>query len=70
MRFKYLGEQSQFVSVPGVCSRIDVPSSSGALTYYPVSPATEFVVNVDIGYEITDTLTQTALLIDPRFQQI
>jgi hypothetical protein len=70
MRFKYLGEQSSFVQSNGNCTSITVPSSSGKVTYYPVSPATEFVVNSDIGYEVTDTLSVEALQVDPRFEQL
>jgi hypothetical protein len=55
-RFKYLGEPSfGVVATPGPCTAIKVPLKNGTIqTLTPISPATEFVIGADIGYEITD----------------
>lgn len=73
-RFKYLGEPARtgLVTSYGTTVQINVPKKDGTThTLTPISPATEFVINVDIGYEITDEFSLRALRADTaRFQEL
>lgn len=75
-RFKYLGEPARsYVTQYGPCKVIRVrcmasTDPSGKMEYLPVSPATEFAVDADIGHEITDSTSIRMLQADDRFEQI
>lgn len=73
-RFKYLGEPPRplLVTAYGPCTVIKLPKKNGTIqTYTPVSPATQFVIGQDIGYDITDARSLRALRADTdRFEEI
>lgn len=71
-RFKYLGEiERAAVEAYGPCTMIRLRKSDGTqASLEPVSPATEFVVGDDIGYDIDDARSLRQLRADPRFEEI
>jgi len=71
-RFKWLGiPQWGSIVFDQPVTEIRVKHKDGTVhTYVPVSPASEFVVNTDIGYEITDERCLRHLRADTRFQEI
>lgn len=72
-RFKYLGEKARtgLVIAYGPCQKIRLRLKDGTTTELtPVAPATEFVADVDIGYNINDERTLRALRADPRFAEL
>lgn len=71
-RFRYLGEQARpYVTEYGPCVEIKLrPKVGGTRSITPISPATEFVIGVDLGYDITDERELRFLRNDPRFAEI
>lgn len=72
--FKYLGEPPRpaLVVAYGPCTKIRLPKKDGTTqTLTPVSPATEFVIGADIGYDITDQRSLRAIRADTvRFEEL
>ena len=72
-RFKYLGEPARtgLVKKYGPCTEIIVPQKNGTrVSLTPVPPNTEFVVDQDIGYDITDSQAVRSLKYNSRFEEI
>lgn len=71
-RFKYLGEPVRpWVTTYGPTTIIRTPLKNGTIQELtPISPATEFVVGVDIGYDITDPLSLKVFRADTRYEEI
>lgn len=71
-RFRYVGEPAwASVVAYGPCTKIRTPMADGSTQEYdPVSPATEFVVGQDIGYDITDATAYKSLKYNSRFEEI
>lgn len=71
-RFKYLGEPERAAVVEyGPCTMIKLRKTDGTVAVLePVSPAIEFVVDEDIGYDITDERSLRYLRVDSRFEEI
>lgn len=71
-RFQYNGEPERSMVVEyGACTVVKVPLKNGtvqALT--PIAPATEFAIDADIGYEITDQRALACLRADSRFTEL
>lgn len=72
--FKYLGETARpgLVTSYGPTTEIRLPKKNGATDVLtPISPATEFVIGVDIGYDITDVRSLRVLRADDaRFEEL
>lgn len=70
-RFKWLGEAAiPGVENPGPMTRLTLPRKTGGpQVLTPVPPATEFVINEDIGYDITDERSLRTLRADTRFEE-
>ena len=69
-RFKYLGAGWTGVTV-GTIQTIRQKNKDGTTTEYePVEPATDFVIDEDIGYDITDERALRSFRADPRFEEI
>jgi hypothetical protein len=65
-RFRYLGElPREYVVAYGPTTEFRLPR-----ILLPVSPATEFVVGVDIGHDITDQFELIKMRADTRFAEI
>lgn len=55
----------------GPCSLIRLPLKNGTIqALTPVSPATEFVIGQDIGYEVTDQRALACMRADSRFTEL
>ena len=72
-RFKYLGEVLDLGpgNSFGPCLKIRLRLQDGSVQeILPVDPETEFVVDEDIGYEITDDRCLRHLRNDARFEEL
>jgi hypothetical protein len=74
-RFKYNGEQTDLGAghTWGPCTEIRLPLTDGSKDILtPVDPATEFEIDEDIGYDITDdrSLRHLRMATDGRFTEL
>jgi hypothetical protein len=70
-RFKYMGEPVRAGITYGPTTKLKLKKKDGTTQELsPVSPATEFAIDADIGYDITDSRSLHQLRVDTRFQEI
>jgi len=70
-RFKYLGERKIKGFKSFELKKLRLPKADGTIVELtPKPPATRFLRNADIGYDVTDPTSLVALRVHPRFQEI